>query len=52
MNPNEQYVITNLFSAQQLSRQGCKGVSEDTTDETEDDSDVRCDPSNDEQVKN
>ena len=26
-------------------------VSEDATDETEDDSDVRCDPSNDDPVK-
>ena len=36
---------------QQLSTQGCQRSVEDATDKTEDDSDVRCDPTKDDQVK-
>ena len=48
---NEQYVITNLFLRSNSVYKVVREVSEDATDETEDDSDVRCDPTNDDQVK-
>ena len=44
-------MITNLFLRSNSVLKVVREVSEDATDKTEDDSDVQCDPTKDDQVK-